>query len=153
GWVYLEATGANLLDNPAVRGIVVNSRDVSARRAAEEALRQSEERWRLLVDNHPETILVSVGDQIVFSNRAGAVLAGTLAAKARTGRAIQGLVSAAHLGHLDARRRTVEAGAVPPVVEYTLIRLDGDARRVEARSGPVTYNGQRAMQTVLRDVT
>ncbi len=32
GWLWLEATGRNLMDNPAVGGIVSNFRDVTARR-------------------------------------------------------------------------------------------------------------------------
>ena len=39
-WRMLESRGRNLLDDPAVRGIVVNSRDVTEARAAEQALRQ-----------------------------------------------------------------------------------------------------------------
>ncbi|HUP95870.1 MAG TPA: response regulator, partial [Burkholderiales bacterium] len=37
---YLEATVANMLDNPAVEGIVVNMRDVTERRHAEELTRE-----------------------------------------------------------------------------------------------------------------
>lgn len=41
-WRLLEGTATNLLQDPAVHGIVVNSRDVTERRMAEEALRQKE---------------------------------------------------------------------------------------------------------------
>ena len=37
-WVYLEAIGNNLLTDPTIRGVVVNSRDVTARKQAEAAL-------------------------------------------------------------------------------------------------------------------
>ena len=37
---YLEATAANMLDNPAVEGIVVNMRDVTERRHTEELMRE-----------------------------------------------------------------------------------------------------------------
>jgi two-component system cell cycle sensor histidine kinase/response regulator CckA len=42
-WRTLETVGTSLLDDPAVGGIVVNSRDVTDRREAEEALRRSEQ--------------------------------------------------------------------------------------------------------------
>jgi two-component system, cell cycle sensor histidine kinase and response regulator CckA len=41
-WVWLEAVGNNLLNDVAVGGIVVTSRDVTNRRALEEQLRQSQ---------------------------------------------------------------------------------------------------------------
>jgi two-component system cell cycle sensor histidine kinase/response regulator CckA len=42
-WRVLETVGTSLLDDPAVGGIVVNSRDVTERRDAQEALRRSEQ--------------------------------------------------------------------------------------------------------------
>ncbi|MBA3423428.1 MAG: PAS domain S-box protein [Rubrobacter sp.] len=40
-WRYLEAVSNNMLDEPAMAGIVVNSRDVTDRRQARDALRRS----------------------------------------------------------------------------------------------------------------
>jgi PAS domain S-box-containing protein len=41
-WVILEGLAKNLLDDPAVRGIIVNSRDTTERRRAEAELREKE---------------------------------------------------------------------------------------------------------------
>lgn len=41
-WRYFDAAATNLLDNPAVRGIVVHSRDATIQKRAEIALKQSE---------------------------------------------------------------------------------------------------------------
>jgi PAS domain S-box-containing protein len=45
-WRWLQVTASNLLDNPAVRGVVLNARDVTTRRLAEEALQKTEQELR-----------------------------------------------------------------------------------------------------------
>jgi len=59
--VILESIAANHLDDPAVGGIVINSRDVTARKTAEDALRASEERFHALAAH--ATDLVSLLDR------------------------------------------------------------------------------------------
>jgi diguanylate cyclase (GGDEF)-like protein/PAS domain S-box-containing protein len=55
---YIETVANNRLDDPAVRGVIYNSRDVTERLEAELALRQSEERFRSLVQNASDLITV-----------------------------------------------------------------------------------------------
>ena len=57
-WCWVEAVATNRLDDPAVKGIVVNARDVSERRAADDAVRTSEERFRSLVQHASEFVVV-----------------------------------------------------------------------------------------------
>ncbi|MBE0650309.1 MAG: PAS domain S-box protein [Bacteroidales bacterium] len=44
GWVYLEANGTNQINNPAIKSVVLNVRDVTDRKLAEQALKESEAR-------------------------------------------------------------------------------------------------------------
>ena len=41
GWVYLEAFGTNQIDNPLIRSVVLNVRDITERKKVEEDLKES----------------------------------------------------------------------------------------------------------------
>ncbi len=71
GWVYLEAVATNMLDKPSVNGIVINVRDITERKRMDEALRLSEERYRMLVESIPYGILeMDTEGRILFVNPA-----------------------------------------------------------------------------------
>lgn len=49
-WRHVEAVGKNLLEDPAVKGLIANYRDITARKQTEEALIQSEEQYRAVLE-------------------------------------------------------------------------------------------------------
>jgi PAS domain S-box-containing protein len=61
-WHHFEAIATNLLHDPTVEGIVLNARDITERRRAEEALRDSEAGYRTLVEQMPATTYIEAVD-------------------------------------------------------------------------------------------
>lgn len=59
--VPVEATGRNLLQNPAVEGIVVNFRDITERKEAERKIKESEEKYRKMFEISP--VLLAILDE------------------------------------------------------------------------------------------
>ena len=57
GWVVLDAILASRLDDPRVRGLVCSSRNITQRRAAEAALRESNEALQAIVLSAPVAIV------------------------------------------------------------------------------------------------
>lgn len=53
---WIEIAASNLLEEPGVEAIVVNYRDITERKQAEEALRQREQEFRTLAENAPDII-------------------------------------------------------------------------------------------------
>ncbi|MBU1740257.1 MAG: PAS domain S-box protein, partial [Proteobacteria bacterium] len=58
------------------RGLVASLRDITAGKRAEEALRESEDRYRRLVEVSPDCVLVYQDTKIVFANPAAAAVLG-----------------------------------------------------------------------------
>ncbi len=52
-WRWIETVVTNMVDEPAINGIVANSRDVTARIMAEKELRNSEEKYKFLFEANP----------------------------------------------------------------------------------------------------
>jgi diguanylate cyclase (GGDEF)-like protein/PAS domain S-box-containing protein len=64
-WRLVETAITNLLDDPDVEAVVVNSRDITERREAEQALRENEERFRTLVYGSGDVICVLSPDGVI----------------------------------------------------------------------------------------
>ena len=113
-WVHLETVARNLVDDPAVRGIVLNSRDITDRVRAEQ-------RFAALVQNSTDVItLVVVRDDVADIEWASPSIERVL------GYSPDELIGTdpLHLIHaddvepmFDASARAVESGA-PMLVEY-----------------------------------
>jgi len=67
-WRYLEVTGRNLLDDPAVAGVLVSMRDITERKEAEKALRESKLQYSLLVDNIADAVFRYRDGALVWGN-------------------------------------------------------------------------------------
>jgi PAS domain S-box-containing protein len=140
-WRVLRAQSTNLLHNPAVRGIVVNAHDVTEQVREEEALRISEERYRLLVE-------VVENYSIVGLDPRGRVTSWNAGAERILG------YRAAEVAGRSA------AGFYPPEESDALeadLRAAADAGRVEREGWRVRADGSRfrahVVLTALRDAS
>ena len=50
-WRYLESTGTNMANNRLIRGVIINTRDVTQRKDTESIIQKREERYRTLYNN------------------------------------------------------------------------------------------------------
>lgn len=133
-WRWFETTLSNLLHDPHIRGVVINSRDVTDRKLAEQALERSEARFRSLVQNASDIITVIGVDGVIrYESPAAERLLG-YPAKQRTGRQALEHIPPEDHGNLSAAVSSiVRAGpgaTARPVFQYRA--KNGDLHWLEA---------------------
>jgi diguanylate cyclase (GGDEF)-like protein/PAS domain S-box-containing protein len=117
-------------------------------------LRENEERYRGLVELSPDGIAIHVQGRFVFVNEAGAKLLGCRAPEELLGKQVSDIVHPDYHQIVDERLRLMESNArAVPWLEERLIRLDGSGIHVELAGVPFVYQGQKALQVIIRDIT
>ena len=140
---------------PAILHSLEEKRLRDEKRSAEAALRQSEQRYRSLVEHSPDGILVVAGDgRIVYINDALARLLGASERKELLGRTFLDFVQADQRAQIARRtEEMLDHGRPTPLTEQQLIRLDGALVEVEVAGIPCIYDGCPAIQRIVRDIT
>ncbi|MBI3189985.1 MAG: PAS domain S-box protein, partial [Ignavibacteriales bacterium] len=120
----------------------------------EDALRESEERYRRLVEMSPDAIAVHIEGKFVYVNPAGVKLIGAKSADDMIGKSIMEVV---HPYYRDIVRQRVQTmtkeGERAPLIEEKFIKFDGTPVDVEVAAIPFTYQGKPAVQVVVRDIS
>ena len=153
-WHLVETTGINLLDDPVVAGIVVNSRDITERKRAEEALRESEERYRELFENAKDTIYVHDLNGIYTSvNRAAEQLTG-YSREEIIGKHFSDFLAPEYLPRVRNHLAKKLTDQRPTSFEVEVIARDGRRVPVELSSNLVCEDGVPVgVQGIARDIT
>jgi len=127
--------------------------EITERKRAIEALRESEERYRRLVELSFDAVAIHREGKLVYINAAGAELLGALSPEELVGKPILDFVHPDYLEMAEVRVRQATEGKVAPLTEEKLVRLDGASVDAEVVEIPITYQGQPAVQVVARDIT
>ncbi|HYQ40376.1 MAG TPA: PAS domain S-box protein [Polyangiaceae bacterium] len=129
--------------------------DISARKRSELALRQSEERFRALIDGAPDGIAILRGPQIAFLNAAAARMLGAASPEAALGVPITDFLHPEDAKLAAARiEQLFRTGTRhPDPVEYRSRSREGQELSVEISAIPTEYQGKPAVLAFARDVT
>lgn len=128
--------------------------EIDERLHLEENMRASEARYRGLIDNLPEAVLVMQDEQVVFANPAAARLFGLPGSAALLGTPPAALMHPDYLHVCEQCRQTVLAGdSSKKPVAMKMLRNDGDSVDVEVLAFAFSFEGRPALLAVLHDLT
>jgi two-component system, cell cycle sensor histidine kinase and response regulator CckA len=136
-----------------IAGAIANAQLFAGIRRAEEALRVSEEKYRTLVENATDIILIIQDERIKFANPLGIVQSGYAAEELFQ-------IPIAELIHPDDRetvlgryRQKIQGKQIPGIQTYRLLNKSGEFLWVQVNSVPITWEDRPATLNFVRDIT
>lgn len=155
GWRHMEATAQSLLDDPDVRGIVINVRDVTDRVEAEQRLKASEALYQTLARSAPVGIFQTDRDGgLVFANPRFAAIAG-LPPDALSGHGWRAALHPDDRPRLEADWARAVAVGQPVLLNLRFCGVDGGVTFALCQGSPLTDADGRVLGCVgtLTDMT
>ncbi|PSL42216.1 PAS domain S-box-containing protein [Planomicrobium soli] len=118
-----------------------------------QAISEREHFYRQLIEQSSEIIIVHQNHQVLYINESGSkALRGTK--EQILGASVLSIIKEEYKEAIRQRIQKVMAENKPAqLIEQTMLRLDGSPFDVEVNCSPVIYRNQKAIQSVLRDIT
>lgn len=155
-WRWVQCSGRVTQRDAEGRALRVTGTmvEIDARKRAEQAVRDAEERYRALVDLSPNGVMVSSNGIVEYANSAAVQMLGAASPQQILGLHRDQLVQPAYLSKVHDRARFLESGpGTSRFEERRLRRLDGGEVVVETAGVSYLERGRLVVQTVLRDVS
>ena len=133
---------------------IATVQDITERLESQRALRESEARFRSVVESAPDAIFIQTGGCLTYLNHSTITLLGATKAEELLGRRVIDMIHPDYRTQVIERVRQVNESQQPvPALEERFLRLDGSEVPVEVTAVPFVFAGQRGALVFLRDIT
>jgi PAS domain S-box-containing protein len=152
-WVSLEAIANNMLDHPAIQGIIVTCRDITDRKQVEKAMKLSESKFRNIFNNSSDSIIIiSKNYSIIEVNEVFLRISGYTAGEALSMK-LTDIISDVYLPQIVDKLMRYFQNEVVPASEYEIRLKSKTNLPVEINSKLIEYEGEMVLVSILRDIT
>jgi PAS domain S-box-containing protein len=154
-WIWVIGRGriTHSLPDGSWKRITGTMQDITARKQAEQALRESEDRYRKLVEISPDAVILHRDGKIIYVNPAAVRLAGAGGSEDLIGRDILDIVAPEHRDSVHSNINRDLAGETTPPMELQILRVDKKPVMVEGRGVSTFIDGRPAVLVALNDIT
>jgi PAS domain S-box-containing protein len=152
-WIRIDATPLFSRDATSADGVYATFLDITELRRAEDALRESEEKYRGVVERASDGILIAAAGKLVFANQAFAQMSGYSVEELEGGPYLHLFPEDEQAVITDRVRRRLAGEDFVSTYEIDMLRKDGSRFTVEARAGVTTFGNAPANLVIHRDIT
>jgi PAS domain S-box-containing protein len=151
---YFERSFYPIRENGRVKGFSEVTREITDRRLAEEALRESEERFRRIAERSFDAIfLMDMDGTIKYASPSVKMISG-LAPEKVVGHHLSEFVATSHMAAVGRGLALLASGQPVENLQVETVDADGRSRFVEANAVPIMRDGRVvAFQAMARDIT
>ncbi|MCH9023598.1 MAG: PAS domain S-box protein [Planctomycetes bacterium] len=136
-----------------ISGALANAQLYTEHLATEMALRESEERYRMLVENANDAIVVIQGDRVAYHNVAWERMLGYGSEDIKDQNFYQYVYPADRDRILEYYQRRLLEEEAPDEYEMKVLTADGKELTLEAKPRVVRFKNRRGVMVVMRDIT
>jgi len=153
GWLRMNKVPLHDKDGRVI-GVLGTYEDVTELKQAEEVLRESEQRFRSLLDNAPDAIYVQTKECIAYVNRAMLQLLRAERPEQLLGQPVLDMVAPEWREIVRERMQQISTKDGPlPMLEEEYLRADKSRVGVEVTAVPAIFQGDRGALVFVRDIT
>lgn len=137
-----------------VVGILGTFEDITERKKAEEALKESEERFRSLIDNMIEAaLIIDRSGKIIFANNSAARLVGLNNPLESIGKKVFDFLHPDFITRVLQTLAKARKSTDPVIDEYMIKTVDGEDKWVESLGTKIIFANNHSILITLRDIT
>jgi PAS domain S-box-containing protein len=151
-WAQLAVTAVQDATGATRHRLVLS--DVTDRKLMATAMRESEERFRTLIEWTPQAINVQRDGKLIYVNPAAIRLMGARSAQELVGKPVIEFIHPDFRALMQQRvQDMVDSGEAVALTEMKFLRLDGTPIDVETQGTSIVYDRESAIHIAWRDIT